>query len=163
MSAADPQLMLVEPPPVLYHYTTAAGFLGMTRREGRALWASSVRHLNDKEEFLHALMLMQAETSSRIQRTTDGWRSIWEEVKRILNLHVEDHGAVYGTEREIFVCCFSEAGDRLSQWRAYAPRGYCAGFSTEKLVGMAKSQKFALEQIAYGPVLQRELAAASLD
>src|SRR5256885_831213 len=43
------------PPELLYHYTTRGAVLGIV--ESRKVFASSVRHLNDAEEFKYAAAL----------------------------------------------------------------------------------------------------------
>jgi hypothetical protein len=55
------------------------------------------------------------------------------------------------TEIYIFVCCFSEEGDLLSQWRAYCPQGggVSLGFDPIELRDIASGQGFTLVKCIY--------------
>jgi hypothetical protein len=50
------------PPPVLYHYSTQQGLLGIIR--DKEIWASHTQYLNDVREFRHALDLVKEELSA---------------------------------------------------------------------------------------------------
>ena len=54
------------PPGPLFHYTDANGLLGIL--EHKEIWATDALHLNDAQEFKHALSLLQTEL---IKRTDD--------------------------------------------------------------------------------------------
>jgi hypothetical protein len=47
------EILYRTPPPVLYHYTTQQGILGIIR--DKEIWASHTQYLNDVREFRHAL------------------------------------------------------------------------------------------------------------
>lgn len=96
------------PPQILYHYTDLKGFLGIL--DSGCLWASSIHHLNDSQEFIHGS-------------------------QRLLNLirHVApadgplDRGLRVSLGRpgrwSVYVASLSVDGDELSQWRAYGGNG----------------------------------------
>ncbi len=51
---------------------------------------------------------------------------------------------------EMYVACFTEASDLLSQWRGYAsPSGYALGFSLDGLKEMAAKQHLEIGPVAY--------------
>ncbi len=96
----------IEPPPVLYHYTTPSGFLGIT--ETGTIWATGIHYLNDSQEFHHALSLFASELRRRASESPDKnqfFEWLADSVKNIREL-------------KIFVCSFSQDQDLLSQWRA---------------------------------------------
>jgi hypothetical protein len=50
VASLDGALRITHIPRILYHYTSQQGFLGIV--EHRAIWASSIFHLNDAAEFV---------------------------------------------------------------------------------------------------------------
>ena len=113
-------------PPVLYHYTTAQGLLGIL--ESGCIWATNSRFLNDPTEIEYAIRLFRAVAEdefakydpSRV-RTFREWVTFW------LNY--------YEKEAKVYVACFCEKGDLLSQWRGYGASGggYAIGVATGHL------------------------------
>ncbi len=114
-------------PPILYHYTTQQGLLGIIT--SKELWASHTQYLNDVREFRHALDIVRDELSAvaneagRDRHT----RKCLAEMQDALIPGMEDIN--------VCVCSFSERGDDLSQWRAYGGKtsGLAVGFSGELL------------------------------
>ena len=120
----------------LFHYTTAAGLLGIV--SSASLWATDVHFLNDaqeavyaKEAVLEAVRRMESPTRNpshwaykhgdAAHETFDGYREC------ILNELAEDQFGVY-------VTCFCEEGDLLSQWRAYgSEHGYAVEFNARAI------------------------------
>ena len=99
-------------PDRLYHYTTAAGLLGIVS-SGR-LWATDYRFLNDSAELKYGHGLLLDIIGSRKQRHLD------PDVLQLLAIaerasHPEAIGA------RIFIACLSAAEDDLNQWRVYGP------------------------------------------
>jgi hypothetical protein len=43
------ELATDSPPPILYHYTSQDGLLGIL--DSKSIWASKVQYLNDEQEF----------------------------------------------------------------------------------------------------------------
>src|SRR5436190_23248340 len=92
-------------PDVLFHYTTsdACGLI-IARRK---LWLSDIARMNDAKE-----RLWVTELSERV----------WH--KRLSAGHgTNEAGHYFGDfkldKSPVFIACFSENGDLLSQWRAY--------------------------------------------
>jgi hypothetical protein len=123
------------PPPVLHHYTDAAGLLGIIK--GRALWATHIRFLNDAREFVHAVNLAESY------------------VQKLKGQHNPSLLSILGTTLEgmpgnTFVISFSEDGDVLSQWRGYCRSGgYSMDFVSQKLQQFATEQRFVLVKCTY--------------
>jgi hypothetical protein len=112
---------------VLYHYTTADGLKGIV--EGRALWATSAYYLNDSTEITYGYQV--------IYDAVEAWREKFNPPERSMAgglVHVlkQQFGHDY-LERNIitpiYLTCFCEDGNLLSQWRAYGQSGgYSIGF-----------------------------------
>jgi hypothetical protein len=128
-------------PEFLYHYTSQAGLIGIVQNS--ELWATKVHYMNDSTEFSLALDLAR-------DVITEGWgateilgdvnslpprakvaKQIWYAIDRI-------------TKVNIFVACFCEQSDLLSQWRGYShgSYGYSVGFNAGKLALRATSGSF---------------------
>ncbi|RJP55543.1 MAG: DUF2971 domain-containing protein [Anaerolineaceae bacterium] len=103
---------------IIYHYTTISGIIGIiTHRE---LWASDCQFLNDGAELSYAKDIYFAEIQKlNLPPLEDG------------GYRIAGHSLLYF---RMFVACFCEDGDLLSQWRGYgADQGYALGFDIEKL------------------------------
>jgi hypothetical protein len=112
-------------PPVVYHYTTDAGLRGILQ-SGR-IWLTDIFSLNDPSELRHGLSRARAILN---QKAASGPPESKIFAKDFASLDKGlDRAAHY------FVCSFSEAGDDLGQWRAYADngRGYALGFDAKAL------------------------------
>jgi hypothetical protein len=143
------------PPPVLYHYTTRAGLIGML--EQRAVYASDVRYLNDENEIALAIRLTQEIIFARLSHPDDD-ESLYEKIKSWL----------YSLESQIRVFVFSmtEEGDLLSQWRAYCKPndGYAIGIDPQKLLKHANTQStFFLARCEYDKNNQTTILSNLID
>lgn len=110
-------------PRVVYHYTSADGLFGIIDKG--VVWASDTRFMNDSEELRMAMRAMTHRVESRLGKVT-----IRENRKAIESAV----GMVIQSGFSAYVASFSEAGNMLSQWRAYAPRdGVSIGFLASAL------------------------------
>jgi Protein of unknown function (DUF2971) len=122
--------------PVLYHYTSADAFLGIVG--SRMLWATDIRFLNDSAEFSLARDTLVGHLRMRARRLRHNRVEV--AVSQAL-----DHMA--STKVPAYVICFSERGNSLSQWRAYAPRdGLSVGFHRGALEAV---KGFSLQKCVY--------------
>jgi hypothetical protein len=131
------------PPGCLYHYTGAAGLIGIV--QSGKLWATDYRHLNDRKEYKIGARLLQDEL--RASKLSEAQRNAFERL-------------VSKTQKGCFVLSFSERGDQLSQWRAYCPggNGYALGFGQQNaLFSSAKEHSFNLIRCEYDRREQRKL------
>lgn len=129
-----------QPVPLVYHYTNGAGLRGIL--ESGRIWLTDVFSMNDPSELRHGLSRAQAILS---QMAASGPAES--------KIFAKDFAALdKGVERaaQTFICSFSETGDDLGQWRAYADngRGYALGFDTQALEG-------AFEKATRTPTLER--------
>lgn len=134
-------------PPILYHYTDAAGVAGIVNPSswpiqyennklayGTAakLWASDVRYMNDSSELTFGARVFRGkfESASADPAVTPELREVFGELARWF-----DPEALFQWGMRCFATCLCEKGDLLSQWRGYAGGvgGYAIGFSWEAI------------------------------
>jgi hypothetical protein len=130
-----------EPPPVLYHYTDASALNAILH--SRVLRATNAILLNDENEIKYSLKLLKACIDDRSGAAdlgapnTTSDRAMWATVQELLRF------------TEVYVSCFCESGDLLSQWRGYGERGrYALGYSSESLSRITKG-RLALVKVNY--------------
>lgn len=108
---------------VVYHYTTAAGLLGIL--DSRTLWASSFQALNDTSEIRYGVTRIQ-ESLTRFTLDHDlKAHGLLDELVKALEDDV--------LQRELFVLSASHNADSLGLWRNYSDGGYAIGLATEFL------------------------------
>jgi hypothetical protein len=108
---------------VLYHYCGVQSFLSIL--SSRSLHLASLHHMND---YLEHKWLTRLSAESIAELSQEHSHPFYKKLVGPLESHVQ-----------MFVACFSAAGDLLSQWRAYADdgAGFAIGFNTayfEKLL-----------------------------
>jgi hypothetical protein len=138
---------------LLWHYTR--DFHGLKGIVGGDLWASSLRYLNDTEEFkygaglaldtLRTLLVGNEHTQALISRL---YRSL------LINFSPDD----------VFSVSFSTEEDDLSQWRAYSGSGpsFSIGFDPQSLEQHAAGYGFQLHKVIYDKDLIAEDVAREL-
>jgi hypothetical protein len=110
---------------IAYHYCGADGFRCILST--KTLWATHFQYLNDAGEIRRGIEIAREESVLlRDEANTDIEQFYFDQVFLQLGEKVSQH---------IFVVCFSEEGDLLSQWRAYAEdgRGFAIGFDFQRL------------------------------
>ncbi|WP_141563155.1 DUF2971 domain-containing protein [Teichococcus rhizosphaerae] len=108
----------------VYHYTDANGLIGIMKNE--SLWATNVNFLNDRREFSYVRDLFE----ESVQEIDDTKKKLLEKISNYHNSWLENSD-IDG----VFVLCFCEDGNLLSQWRSYAGSGagYALGFKKSDL------------------------------
>ena len=134
------------PPSTLFHYTTPAGLLGII--ENNKLWATHINYLNDATELGYARALVET-ALARHERTTRSQR-----VREFV--HRARRTFDVSKTMDVFVSCFCEDGDLLSQWRGYAQtgEGYSIGVSAELLGQIGSGLNYFLGQVVYDRAVQ---------
>lgn len=116
---------------ILYHYTTLSGFLGIVG--SRTIWATSIDHLNDKEEFFHGLEFATQLLPGLHTRCDNQTKIVEAALERL----AEQKATIVGHRHAItgiFTASFTEDGDLLSQWRGYTgSAGVSLGFRAKDL------------------------------
>jgi hypothetical protein len=142
-------------PPALYHYCPLTTFKAILTNG--CVWLSDANYMNDTTEgdWLEKIV-------ERTIRRSEEWR-VWRE-----SGHVYSDYKIF--KRTFYIACFSEHGDILSQWRAYAEdgRGACIGFDFSELpvpTGLSLSDVFGmrglgctLDRVVYEEKAQLEVA-----
>lgn len=137
----------------LCHYTTLDGALGII--EGGDLWLSHLRFSNDNEEQRYGQRLVNAEVESLRRNPVAG-------VSASLLAAVQARLAA-AQEQPIYICCFCEVDNLLSQWRGYAengggvsiefdPEGMRAVSGPDVATGLSR-----LWRVFYDPAQQRKI------
>ena len=106
----------------IYHYCSTKTFMEII--EKKELWLTDISKMNDSMEEKWAISLI---------------KNVYEDNESTSELYPQD--CFVGVSKSLtecsrkFISCFSEEGDILSQWRAYADdgAGFSMGFSVEKL------------------------------
>jgi len=137
----------------LYHYTNASGLCGILSGK---LWTSSFRYMNDAKELENAFDLISElyppEKTGLAPLPDSSFAAHVQKTK----WHRRDFDF-------LFLICFSEDGDQLNQWRAYARphSGYSIGFSRKFLKSMHESA--VLTRCIYSKDYQRKAVKKILD
>jgi len=144
-------------PEVLYHYTTQTGFLGII--QSKTIWATDMRYLNDKREYLVALERLKERVTTLAESAEAG------SPPAIFLAKVHQRLAnIWGWP--FFVASFSEDGDLLSQWRGYGQGGgYALGIRGEFLAEGLRARDWTLASCLYdgtehGALIDRILIAS---
>lgn len=142
----------------LYHYTSLDGLLGILG--SKTLRATHIAHLNDANELTLAVDLLEGAVRQRFQAP-----EVPAEDRKCLGQLLEWIEHRFLLEHLLFTCSFTEAGNLLSQWRAYCPpsAGVSLGFHASELLAAADSQGFQLVKAIYDRDLQLLLVNEWLD
>jgi hypothetical protein len=132
---------------LLYHYTDAAGLLGII--SSNRLWATDASFLNDPSEGQ-----LFPERIIAFMREKVGGLTPSEE--RIV-IQIENGFNKYPRPTHAFTISFCDDGDLLSQWRGYASfgSGYAIGFDSQNITHI---QLGTLVEVQYNSEGVKELA-----
>lgn len=102
---------------ILYHYCSPEAFLGII--QGRKLWLSNLNNMSDYLEGSWVVGIINEVLSELVPKYSS---EAIDRVARSYNI----------AKFSPYVCCFSEDGDLLSQWRGYASdgHGFAIGFDS---------------------------------
>ena len=105
---------------IIYHYCSADTFGKIL--DSKAMFLTSTAVMNDTMEVLWFKQIFYNEIK---KYNTAKYSSLYNFVLNNIVLNIN----------HCYICCFSEEGDLLSQWRAYADdgRGFSIGFSIEDM------------------------------
>ena len=97
----------------IHHYTDLAGLAGIVGSQD--LWLTNARFSNDDEEMTHGYGVVRTVIEQRLAGALlPGEKECLEELQRLL----ADPEA-----EAVYICCFCQDGDLLSQWRGYGANG----------------------------------------
>lgn len=138
-----------KPPSKLFHYTDVNGLLGIFDKN--QLWATHTLYLNDATERSYTYKLVEEIYCSLIgqTKTNDKYRDFL-------------HRISYNTMRpkpnpDVYVVCFCEDDDLLSQWRGYGNNGagYAIGIDAKRLVHLEDT--FVIRKVVYSLKDQKKI------
>lgn len=132
------------PPPIVYHYCSAAALMGILQH--KCIWLTSIHCLNDYMEHLW-LRRIAAEEAKKIPSISEDYATKLSEA--------------LGDERPAPIYCasFSELGDSLRQWIPYADdgRGYAIGFDFRSMKSILGPHQVIFDKVVYDESEQRKL------
>jgi hypothetical protein len=157
----DRELLGLDPPDVLHHYTSPSGLLGILKSGN--LWLTDALFLNDQSELSYGRGLVTEVLRDRAALSGEQLRTIFEYA--IQDFEVAPSPS--GIRVRFYVTSFCENGNLLSQWRAYAASGYSLGFDATRLKSSDSHgdsrQRIRLRRIEYRPDVQRTLINRIVD
>lgn len=141
-------------PKLLYHYTSQAGFLGITKSQ--SFWASKIHYLNDGREFELSVDLVREYAAER-QAGADAYESL--ALQAVANI------AGNVAQANVCVASFTEQGDLLSQWRGYCTPGdgLSIGLPRPCIEASARAVGWIVTRSTYEPAQQRAVLAELVD
>jgi hypothetical protein len=140
------------PPDLLYHYCPAEALLPILT-SGK-MWASNIRFQNDPREMVYARDLV-SDLMGEIKRSRCS-RAMRQLLEKIDFDPLDRFLSVY-------VTCFSEDGDLLSQWRAYGRNGsgFSLGFDAGKISKVSDGE--GLVAVEYSEKVQKSILKSTFD
>ena len=116
------------PGTTLFHYTATDGLIGIIERS--ELWATSAYYLNDSSEVIYGYGVLSEVLRNWISGCELPVDSLSLGMARELQEGFGNHLLNRNLITPIYLACFCEDGNLLSQWRAYSQSGgYCLGFT----------------------------------
>src|SRR4051794_41194382 len=100
-------------PEHVFHYSDAGALQSIVSKG--ELWASHVDHVNDSQEFRYAQTFIDTAFERRIEQSAPDIAAKVEEIRKVYRTH----SFVWHAVADVYIACFCEEGDLLSQWRAY--------------------------------------------
>lgn len=142
---ADSSHIATPIPKPLWHYTTYEAFQKIVT--SKKIWATEHRFLNDRAEFIHAKKLADELLNERYGKDAPS------DLRKVVESAFETHSSGDNALR-IFVTCFSDQEDQLSQWRGYAgdSTGVSIGLDLQRIRPLAASGTMA----TFAPCVYKE-------
>jgi hypothetical protein len=159
MSSPIDELLKRPIPEKLWHYTSIEGFQGIVA--GKSMWATDLRFLNDREEFIHARNIANKIVAEAPELDADGFLNR-EFLAKAVTLAF-DSGPL--ANLQVFVASFSAAEDQLGQWRGYShgSSGMSLAFDLKAFRPPADiGTLVSFAPCVYDPTEQRELVLHAL-
>lgn len=104
-----PQSKLKQGGLLLYHYTDLAGLIGIV--QGHDLWLTHSQYSNDAEEMIHGITVVKnVMEQTALTKIHDA--NYLQELDRLVS-----------NREGVYICCFCEKDNLLSQWRGYGANG----------------------------------------
>jgi len=142
----------------LFHYTNSTGLLGILSSE--VFWATNIEYLNDSSELYYCIALIRERLVRKKKAAAHNalWpiAELFSEAEKTFNpFHT----------LTLYVSCFCENGDLLSQWRGYghAGGGYAIGIQPRHPEALPDDQpRIVLRRVLYDATEQARLIDDSI-
>jgi len=146
-------------PDKLWHYTSIRGFQAIVT--GKTIWATDLRFLNDREEFIHARKVADEIAAASPELDSNGFpnKSFLEKAVAL----AFDSGPLAASQ--VFVASFSASQDQLGQWRGYShgSSGVSLAFDLKAFRPPVESESLvSFAPCVYRPVEKKELVLHAL-
>jgi len=145
----------------IHHYTDLSGLRGIV--EGHDLWLTHSRYSNDEDEISHGVQIVDQIIKDRLTAKPGPGQTEKEYLERLAELLAGQSAAVY-------VCCFCESSDLLSQWRGYGANGAGASLGFDPALfsyicgpDSPPSGLVRLWKVFYDDVTQRNIVGQAID
>jgi hypothetical protein len=121
------EMTKVPPQNRLYHYTTAEGLKGIA--ENHELWATAAYYLNDSAEVAYGCKVVSETLDEWLSKQKANETSLAVVLGKLLQAAFSMDSPEISKHRPVFLTCFCENENLLSQWRFYGQSGgYSVGF-----------------------------------
>lgn len=152
----------------IYHYCTADTFMAIMRN--KCIRLSDLNKTNDFQEKKWASKLIPQVLKERFIANGinfDLEEKYWydESSPSHLQYYKNEMNRILFNEKPIFITCFSQNGDLLSQWRAYSQdgTGISIGFDYKKLKSLHNCNNMLFEKVCYKETEQKTKLGALID
>lgn len=149
----DPEYRGISGP--LHHYTSLEALQSILGE--KALWATNIHYLNDASESELGLDIMK-QVGAEARNTATGVD------QEFLNFLLEWLDARVFEYASVYVLCFSESPNQLSQWRGYTAhgRGICISIDSTVLIERMKALGWTFQNCRYNRASQLSWAESIL-
>jgi hypothetical protein len=122
---------------IVYHYTDTQAFKGVI--EKAALWATDFRYLNDSGELVYTWAAFVERLEQLLTHPGDHAEAYWAQLEALRLLNARD---LMQFDDAMFVACFTELPDEVTQWTGYGDkgRGLALGFESERIAALKVPQ-----------------------
>lgn len=149
---------------IVYHYCSTNTFMNII--SGKSIRLSDITKSNDSMEILWITKFIKEILDEEFNKETTSTQYFkngypHDSFTELVEIYSEDFFKEESRLYSYLVCCFSEVGDLLSQWRGYAndATGLAIGFDTNKLSLIGKPSKddhFSSDIFYFGKVVYDE-------
>jgi Protein of unknown function (DUF2971) len=114
----------------VYHYTDTQAFKGVI--ENAALWATDFRYLNDSGELIYTWAAFVERLEKLVKNPGGHAQAYAAQLEALTLLNARD---LMQFDDAMFVACFTELPDEITQWSGYGDkgRGVALGFDSERI------------------------------
>jgi hypothetical protein len=116
---------------IVYHYANTQAFKGVV--ENAEVWATDFRYLNDSRELVYTWATFVERLGQLSEEPSEHSQAYRAQLEALSLMDARD---LMRFDDAMFVACFSELSDAVSQWTRYGGadgRGFALGFDAERI------------------------------